>query len=128
MRGKKRRWGAEGRLLVAMVRGEPLDVIYPQCRAEKVRELASRHLLSSPLASEILRQGIKSGDSLHWAAATILSSERDAALYDKSLRRIRALLSANGIPIILLKGKSLAFGKPRDMGDIDLLVPEAALL
>jgi hypothetical protein len=128
MGSKKRRWRAEERLLVALVRGEPLGDFFLSCRPAAVRELASRHLLTALLASEILRQGIKAGDSLHWAAATLLSYEREAALYDQSLRRIRTLLSANGIPTIVLKGKSLAFGKPRDIGDIDLLVPEAALI
>jgi hypothetical protein len=90
--------------------------------------LAARHLLSAPLSSEILRQGIRIGNSLRWAAAAVLSSERDTALYCVSLEKIRVLFSGKGIPTIVLKGASLAFGYPRDVGDIDLLLPEARLL
>jgi hypothetical protein len=128
MRSKTRRGSPEDELLIALVRGDPLRDLYPACDVGKLRESASRHLLSATLASELLAQGIGSGDSPRWAAAALLSSERDAALYAASLSRIRTLFASKGLPTIVLKGISLALGEPRDTGDIDLLLPEPALV
>jgi hypothetical protein len=130
MRGNKSGWKAEDRLLVALLRRESLAGILASCSLDEVKRTAARHLMTAPLAQAILDEGAGAGTGgfLHWAAGALLSAERDKGLYDSCLRRAGSILAAKGLPAIVLKGRSLAFGRPRDVGDLDLLLPEGRLL
>ncbi len=85
-------------------------------------------MVLSPLAARVERDAGASGEWRRWAAAVALSSERDERLYAKAAAKTIGLLEPRGIAPIVIKGASLALGRPRDTGDIDLLIPEGSLI
>lgn len=117
----------EERLLRRLIRGEPLAPALRYCGTEEVSRLAVSHKVLSPLAHRVLEEGRADAVWRLWAAAAALAMERDARLISKALRKTVDLLEEAGISPIVLKGFSLAQGRPRDAGDVDLLIPEASL-
>ena len=117
----------EERLLRRLLRWEPLAPALRCCGTEEVSRLAVSHKVLSPLAHRVLEEGQADTAWRLWAAAATLAAERDARLVSKALRKTVDILEAAGISPIVLKGFSLANGRPRDAGDVDLLIPEASL-
>lgn len=120
-------WSGEELVLLSLLRGERIAGLLSSCDARSLRALAARHKLGARLASEIAAEGIEAGDWAHWAAAILLSAERDLSLYERGLERVRSILAPHGLPAVVIKGASLSLGSLRDVGDIDLLLPEAAM-
>jgi hypothetical protein len=56
-----------------------------------------------------------------------MESDISHKIYREELSRIRELFGSNGIRFVLLKGMSIEFGEPRDMGDLDILVGKEQL-
>jgi hypothetical protein len=116
----------EESVLLRLVRKEPLAEALRSCEAGALARAASRHKVLNPLAERLLGEEVDPA----WrriGAAMALTAERDTACSMKALARSVALLESVGIHPVVLKGLSLAMGRPRDCGDVDLLIPEPAL-
>jgi hypothetical protein len=118
----------EQKVLVRLVRGEPFAEVLASCQAGELSRLALYHKVITPLAYRIEAEPGVSPTWRRWAASIIVSSERDACLYASSMKKTVTMLESASISPVVLKGASLALGKPRDAGDVDLLIPVASLL
>jgi hypothetical protein len=114
--------------LLCLLRGEPLGPALGRCRSEELSRLALSQKVVSPLAARIVEEEGIGFDWRRWAASLAVARERDARRYAQAAEKTIGLLSSKGISPIVLKGMSLALGKPRDAGDVDLLIPEASLI
>jgi hypothetical protein len=115
-------------VLLRLVRGEPLAGVLASCRADGLSLLALEHMVISPLAYRVEAEAGVSPAWRRWAASIIVGSERDGRLCASAMEKTIGLLESAGIPPVVIKGASLALGKPRDAGDVDLLIPGDSLI
>lgn len=118
----------EEQALVALIRNEPLAPILASCKAEELSHLAGTHKVCSLLASALLQEAGMPDHWRRWAMVSAMAAERDARILALALKKTLAILESKGISPIVLKGPSLSLGKPRDAGDIDLLIPQPCLV
>ncbi len=111
-------------ILVRLVRGEDIGPVLDSCDPEELTRRALHHKVLAPLASRVWEEDGSGPAWRRWAASALMAAERDGRLYARALRRTSALLESQGVPFALLKGASLALGRPRDTGDLDLLLPQ----
>ena len=117
----------EETVLLRLIRGEPLGPALGSCNPEELTRLAIAHKVLALLSS---RMAAEKGVDATWkrcASCASLASDRDARLRSRAAQKTVALLEADGILPVVLKGPSLALGRPRDEGDVDLLIPISAL-
>lgn len=114
---------AENDALIRLIREEPIGPALGSCRVEALSALAVSQKVAYPLAAEIAAEEGTPFQWRRWAASVAISAERDARRCARAAARTIGLLSASGIRPVMLKGASLAMGKPRDAGDVDLLIP-----
>jgi len=117
----------EESVLLRLVREEPLAQALRSCEKGEIARLASMQKVLSPLSDRLLNEeGIDEG----WkrvGAAFALGAEMERSRFAKALKDSVALLASVGIGSVVIKGISLAMGKARDCGDIDLLISESDL-
>jgi hypothetical protein len=115
-------------VLSQFVRGQNLSNELAYCSEARLTSEAINHKILYPLASYLFStEGI--GDSWRlWALKRILISERDEALCAQATQKTICILESKNISPVLIKGASLGFGKPRDAGDVDLLIRESSLI
>lgn len=118
---------AERETLIRLIRGEPLGPSLARCETQTLSRLAFNHKVITPLAHRIESEGNLPDSWRRWAAFIALASQRDARLRTLGARKTVDLLEGIGVSPVLLKGSSVALGKPRDVGDVDLLIPPASL-
>lgn len=118
----------EEKALLSLLRREPLAPALTSCDKKELAALAVRHAVLAPLAARILSEGGAAPPWRDWAQRVSLSAERDALLVAAATESTVDLLEAAGVVPVVLKGPSLALGRPRDAGDVDLLIPERDLL
>lgn len=123
MRCNSETWTDEEKTLIRLVRGEPLLPPLAACRLDALHSLALKHKVLSPLAARVLEEPAVAAATRWWAASVAVAAERDRERCRRAAARTIALLETADIPAVLLKGASLAFGRPRDWGDVDLLIP-----
>jgi len=99
---------------------------------EKLIRLAKKNLVLSSLAHFIFEKNIdhffRESSVYPILKESLLLNQRDTFVYKKTLNHIKKTFSEINIDICLLKGLSLPWKIPRDMGDLDLLVYEKDLL
>ncbi len=118
----------EERVLVRIVRMEPVGSTLPYCKPDDLLLLASEQKVLLSLASRINDEEAADPYWRSWAAKTSLGAEGEAQACTKARSKTIGLLESAGICPIVLKGASLSLGSRRDSGDIDILIPEASLL
>jgi hypothetical protein len=118
----------EEKVLLRLVRKEPIGPGLSACDCESLQTLAMGHKVLLPLAFGIRDEGITDPFWRKWAAKTAFGAEGEGRICAKARAKTVKLLESKGICPILIKGASLSLGSYRDAGDIDLLIPEAALM
>jgi hypothetical protein len=118
----------EEEALFRLVRGEPLGPALAACRGEELRRLACSHLVLAPLAARMEADEALDPGWRRWGASASLAAKSDARRCAEGRSRTIKLLETRGIDSIVLKGASLSLGRPRDEGDVGLLIPERSLL
>jgi len=118
----------EENILLRLLRDEPLAGALERCSKEELFKQAVKHKVLAPLAVRLEGEAAVEPSWRRWALFASMSSERDARLWSGGAEKTVKLLESSAISPVMLKGPSLALGRPRDMGDIDLLVPRDSLV
>ena len=118
----------EESVLISLIRGEPFATVLDRCNQDELARLAALHRVEYLLAASVMVEEGINPEWRRWAAFSVLSSQHLLSLCAKAARNTVTLLQAGGITPIQLKGPSLALGKPRAPGDVDLLIPTGTLM
>lgn len=110
------------RVLLGLVRGELDRQALAACDPETLTLRARHHKVLAPLAALVAGGAAPPDGWSLWAARVSLSSESDLRQMLAALTKTSGLLASAGISSVVLKGPSLVLGRPRDIGDADLLL------
>jgi hypothetical protein len=117
----------EERTLLRFLRRESLASSLVDCRIKDIAAIASQQMVLTPLAHRILDEESSPESWRKWAASVSIAAEKQQERYSSALRKTVCILNEKKIEGIVLKGASLSLGRPRDSGDVDLLIPKEAL-
>ncbi len=118
----------EVKLLLALLRGEALLPELLRCEPDVLTRLSVKHRIRSILAESISSLSEAPFAWVKWATFNGMTAEQDRKLWARAAKKTIALIVETSVCPTLLKGESLALGNPRDMGDVDLLIPEGQLI
>lgn len=113
---------------MALVAGEPISGHLIQCDPERLTNQARLHKLLAPLAQAVLAEDAAPRTWKRWALFRSMAEERALESYGRACGKTAELLGTIGVNPVILKGASLSFGRPRDAGDVDFLIPEESLV
>ena len=118
----------EDRVLAMFVRGQEFGKNLSACSEAKLSHEAINHKILYPLSFSLVSMDSVEASWRRWAVKNILVSEHDATLCAEATKKTLVILETVNIYPVVIKGASLAFGNPRDAGDVDLLIHESCLL
>jgi hypothetical protein len=114
----------EDSVLLCLVRNESLSQALRLCGSRKLFQTAAVNKVLGPLADGLLNDEDIDEDWKRFGAIVALGAEKEKTRYSIALQKTVELLDSVGISTIVIKGISLAMGRTRDCGDIDLLISE----